>query len=218
MLAIASVEPLPYLLQPGWDPAERAIQRDEDPRARPSLEEVRQLLAQRASGVAVDSVGPIALHGYNESWEAEVSDSVRLVALSCFLGGGLLTFDPAGDLLASYRTTEIRTIDLIDLDCDGVMEIHTIQEDIRGTGLNVQMHHLYRVESGQPSDLWVGLDRGHVAVPGDKQDAMGAVTFVKSCTGSPEIQHVVRDLRTNKEIKRRWRVEKEQVVALEPAN
>ena len=134
--------------------AERPLVQGEDTTARPALHDVITLLKKRARGESVTSVGPVSLAGFNYSRVLELGGGRALVVISCNLGGGLMAFAPDGQLLATRRTWEQRSVQLADLDHDDQDEVITVELDEVGTGLVGWRYHIYRLSSDGWKQLW----------------------------------------------------------------
>jgi hypothetical protein len=205
----------PLFLDTGFDVEERIALEDEDPAVRPSLSTVRRLLEQRRAGQEIASLGPIGLAGFSFARELQLSPSVRVIVVSCFLGGGLLAFGAHGRMLASFRTWQILEFGLAALDDGHAFVIVTLQEDVRGTGLNIVRHNVDRFRKGRFQRLWQGLDHGHVGGwGGDDEQAEGFFRFSETDLSPPEIRQLVRNLKTGQEYVRTWRLRGDRFVLL----
>ncbi len=204
-LFVSVPQAAPFFLDTEVDVGERLVLEHEDPAARPSLSTVRRLLDERRAGQEVASLGPISLAGFSFARELQLSPVVRVIVVSCFLGGGLLAFDSHGKMLAAFRTWQILDVGLASLGDGDTFALVTRQEDARGTGVNVVQHHVYRVRAHRIQRLWRGLDHGHWSGwGGTRENAEGYFRFWETGSGPPKIRQVLRDLERGKEYVRTW--------------
>jgi hypothetical protein len=204
-LFVSAPQAAPFFLDPDVDVGERLVLEHEDPAARPSLSRVRRLLDERRAGQEVASLGPISLAGFSFARELQVSSAVRVIVVSCFLGGGLLAFDSRGKMLAAFRTWQILDVGLASLGDGDTFALVTRQEDVRGSGVNVVQHNVYRVGAHRIQRLWQGLDHGHSSGWGaTDEDWEGYFRFWETGSGPPRIRQVLRDLERGKEYVRTW--------------
>lgn len=195
----------PFFLDTDVDVGERLVLENEDPAARPSLSTVRRRLDERRAGHEVASLGPISLAAFSFARELQVSPAVRVVVVSCFLGGGLLAFDSHGKMLAAFRTWQILDVGLASLGDDDTFALVTRQEDVRGSGVNIVQHNVYRVRAHRIQRLWRGLDHGYTSGWGaTDEDAEGYFRFWETGSGPPKIRQLLRDLKRGKEYVRIW--------------
>ncbi|HKO55314.1 MAG TPA: hypothetical protein VJ276_05510 [Thermoanaerobaculia bacterium] len=131
----------------------RAFEGDR-PSALVSLTEARLLVAAREEGRQVHAIGPIGIGGYNFAREVELGKQYRVLIISCNLGGGIILFSPTGYQIASYRTWEIVSVQLFDIDGDQLFEIITEQRDGVGTGFALRNFHVYSSRNDQLLEIW----------------------------------------------------------------
>jgi hypothetical protein len=115
------------------------------PASAPTLTEVRARLAEAPRLDKDATLGPISLRGFHWAQEIALGTRWRAVVVSCQLGGGILVFDAAGRFAGSWRTWEIQSLQLMDVDEDGTTELVTDQKDGVGTGLAMWNYHVYRM-------------------------------------------------------------------------
>ena len=155
------------------------------------LERARQLLEARTA----PSVGRIALNGYNFHREVDVGQGVRVIVISRNLGGGLLVFVANGANVATEETNEITSLQIFDLDEDGVAEIATEEIEGRGTGILEKRFHIYRIMPKHIETLWVGESYSrHARTPEKIEETTGFLRFDGSGAGrKARITHLVLD-------------------------
>lgn len=172
---------------------QRPAREDENPKAKPTLPEVRAALAQARIQHSYRTLGPIGLAGFNWAQELILDGGWVVMAVSCNLGGGLLVFDSSAKLAGSWRTSEINSIQMFDFDEDGTQEIVAEQKDSVGTGLATWNWHLYRVNERGLTHLWAGLSYALEAIGHPPTERQGFIRFVPSGWGdpAPKIVHVV---------------------------
>src|ERR1700747_1803009 len=96
-----------------------------------TLESARKTLA---SEHLPESIGEISLKGFEFSREIETGGGLRVIIVSCNLGGGLLTFRADASLVSSAVTGEIVGVRLLNLRGNESSELLTEEVDGRGTG------------------------------------------------------------------------------------
>lgn len=156
------------------------------------LDRARDVLALRAPGAAI---GNIQLAGYNFHREMDLGGGLRMIAISCNLGGGLAVFRSDGSAVTTQPTKEITTVQLIDLDEDGVSEVLTEEIDGRGTGVLDKTFRVYRIVGNGVREVWSGEsyirrapDEHHI------EETIGFVRFDGSGAGrNARLTHLVID-------------------------
>lgn len=117
------------------------------------LDEARAKLDR---GDAEGAIGNITLAGYSFSREVGVGAGKRVIVISCNLAGGIALYDRNGSLVSTTRTQEITSLQVVDVDEDGVADLLTEEIDGRGTGVLLKSFRLYRVETDAVRQVWQG--------------------------------------------------------------
>jgi hypothetical protein len=156
-----------------------------------TLEQARRSLAQRVKGEAA-SIGLMNLEAFNFSWDLGIGRGLTVLAISCDLKGGLVAFRDDGSLIASEPAGEITSVQLFDLNEDGIAEVVTEEVAGRGTGVLMKNFCLYSVTTETIKKLWSG-ESYFRSVP-LKEERVGFVRFDPSGGGRPRAQlvHLVR--------------------------
>ncbi|NLH10785.1 MAG: hypothetical protein GX464_05480 [Holophagae bacterium] len=165
------------------------------------LDAVRQLLEARAAGgvQAPSEVVGVSLAGYNFHRLVEPGQGLRVVVISCTQGegGGLLAFDRGGKLIAKRETGEIISIQLVDLDHDGVDELITEEVVNCSTGNFNTLFGVYRVSGGTIKQLWTKEAAWDDHVPPSpherRQCFLRAAVTARGCVVLPQLVYVVLD-------------------------
>jgi len=165
------------------------------------LDLARRTLALRARG-GEDSPSEVlgtSLAGYSFHREIEVGGGLTVVVISRNLTGNLLVFSTAGKLTAKGDTQEILSIELADLDQDGIDELLTEEVETRGAGMFASRFAVYKVLRGAISFLWKGEAYSEVDLPpAPREERIGflRVGFApRAGFYAPELVHVVFDSR-----------------------
>ncbi|HZF13661.1 MAG TPA: hypothetical protein VFE33_33125 [Thermoanaerobaculia bacterium] len=173
-----------------WEP-ERAPAEDEAPTSAPTLAEIRARLAEAPRLDKEATLGPISLRGFHWAQEIALGTRWRAVVVSCQLGGGIIVFDAAGRLAGSWRTWEIQSLQLMDVDEDGTTELVTDQKDGVGTGLAKWNYHVYRMTAAGLRQIWQGESYFYaVDARGAVKERQGFLRFVPSGFGDPDAKLV----------------------------
>jgi len=101
-----------------------------------------------------ETIGQISLKGFEFSREIEVGGGLRVIAVSCNLGGGMLAFRGDGSLLNSITTNEIVGIRLLNLRGNKYSELVTEEVEGRGTGVLIKSFDLYVVSNEPLKRIW----------------------------------------------------------------
>jgi hypothetical protein len=117
----------------------------------PTIDQAREILSR---GSSTEAVGTINLQGLNYYRELEIGHDFRVIAVSKNLAGGLILFSQDGLMTNSLATDEITSIQVFDLNDDGVSEIVTEEVEARGTGILIKNFKLYAVDSSGIRQLW----------------------------------------------------------------
>lgn len=171
---------------------ERKPYAEESQTSRPTLEQVHSLLKRRLSGESINSVGPIGLGGFNFARTFDLGSGVSLVAISCNLGGGMIAFDADGHLVASRRTWELGTLQVVDLDGDGRDEVITTEKDGVGTGLITWAYHIYRLAPAGWQHLWSGVSWSSISSEAGANTREGFLRVADLGKAQPRIVFVER--------------------------
>jgi hypothetical protein len=140
---------LVLLLATGWTGAAEAQQGK-----RFTLDQLRRALQNLRADQPKGGPPPIDLAGYSFHWELRLGDTGTLVVISRNLGGYVLTFAPQGALKGLQATDEIVSMQLCELDDDGVPELITDEIVGRGTGILSREFRVYRVSATPIRRLW----------------------------------------------------------------
>lgn len=116
-----------------------------------TISQARELLSKTPRN---GTLGALSLEGLTYSRELELGEGLRVVALSKNRGGGLALFSSAGVLEDSLPSDEITSIELFDLDGDGISEMLTEEIEGRGTGVLIENYKLYSFDGGSIKKLW----------------------------------------------------------------
>lgn len=157
-----------------------------------ALDRARDVLAHRTPGAAI---GSIQLVGYNFDREMDIGGGLRVIAISCNLTGGIAVFRTDGTAVATLPTKEITSVQLIDLDEDGVSEVVTEEIDGRGTGVLEKTFRVYRIDGSGVREVWSGEsyvrhapDEHHI------EETMGFIRFDESGAGrKARLTHLILD-------------------------
>jgi hypothetical protein len=127
-----------------------------------SLDQLRAAIREfrQGAGKTVDS--PLELDGYSFDWELRTGGDFTVVVLSRNLKGQLAVFSGDGRLATSKDIGEVQSVQLCDLDNDGISEAITDEVRERGTGLLTRYFGVYRATGTSVDKLWDGVSFGHV--------------------------------------------------------
>jgi len=123
----------------------------------PTLERFRAAVARFHRDGHADPGFPIDLSGYTFHWEVDLGNGDHYVLISQNYQGQILAFSKDGLLKDSLVTTEIRGLQICDINSDLRFEIITTQVDSRGTGLLEENFHVYDVGNPFLRELWSGV-------------------------------------------------------------
>lgn len=173
---------------------------DAAPQPRPSdLEAARSILDSRARGgndAPVNLFG-FSLAGYGSHREVTVGAGITVIAVSRNLGGELLAFSASGRLFGTVHTQEILSIQLADLDQDGVDELLTEEVETRGTGIFATTFDAYRVGGPSIRRLWSGRAYEEMDLPpAPREEREGFLRIgiaERAGAYAPELIHAVFD-------------------------
>jgi hypothetical protein len=133
---------------------------------RAAIEEFRQ-----SAGKTVDS--PLELAGYSFDWELRTGGDFTVVVISRNLKGQVAIFASDGGLTTSRDIGEVQSVQLCDLDDDGVSEIITDEVREVGTGLLTRYFGVYRASKTAVDKLWDSVSFGYLY----HEDAKGKSYF-----------------------------------------
>jgi len=121
-----------------------------------SLQQLEQGIDHFIAGQSQPADLPFDISGYSYHWRVDPGGGRIVVVMSCNLNGYLLLFSHDGLLVSTVATGEIASIQVCDLDQDGVGEVILDEVKGRGTGLLMREFHLYRLSRTGVEDLWHG--------------------------------------------------------------
>src|SRR5262245_621366 len=127
-----------------------------------SLQQLEQGIDRFVAGQGQPSDLPFDISGYSSHWRVDPGGGRTVVVMSRNLNGYLLLFSHDGLLVATVATGEIVSIQVCDLDQDGVAEIILDEVKGRGTGLLMREFHLYRLSRTSVEDLWHGTSLSRI--------------------------------------------------------
>jgi hypothetical protein len=154
-----------------------------------TLDQARGLLEQRTA----QSVGSIALNGYNFHRELGIGRQLHVIAISRNLGGGLLLFNEDGRNIAKQETGEVTQLQLFDINEDGVAEIVTEEVDGRGTGVLEKSFRVYEASSSGFRKLWEGESYVRHANESKVDESIAFIRFDPSGSGrGPRLTHLLK--------------------------
>jgi hypothetical protein len=118
-----------------------------------NLNQAREILAHGAPNQAL---GPISLQGLNYSREIDIGKGLRVLVLSKNMSGGLILFSRDGVAKSFLATEEITSLQIFDLNEDGVSELITEEIEGRGTGVLVKNFKVYKFDAEDIKEIWKG--------------------------------------------------------------
>lgn len=119
-----------------------------------TIEHAREMLETSSSG---KMLGNISLTAVNYFREVELGNGIRAIVVSTNYGGGIAVFSPKGVMESSLATGEAESIQLFDLNGDGISEILTDESEGPATGIFIMNYKLYAVSRGEIKQVWRGL-------------------------------------------------------------
>jgi hypothetical protein len=122
----------------------------------------RSDLEKARAGIHGGDLFGLRLPGPLTRRELSLGASLQLLSLTGSGEGGIFLFDGKGRLLGKAKTGGIESIQILDLDGDGVSEILTEEETGHGTGIVGTEFRLYKVRDGSLVKLWGALAYEHL--------------------------------------------------------
>ncbi|MGH9713911.1 MAG: hypothetical protein ACRD5M_11505 [Candidatus Acidiferrales bacterium] len=119
-----------------------------------TLQSTRKVLSERMLSGSPDALGEISLKAFDFSREFEIGKGLHVIAISCQWNGGLPAFHADGSLIQMTQIGPISSIQLVDLDEDGVSEIITEEKEGRGTGVLLRSFNLHTVSNKSIANVW----------------------------------------------------------------
>jgi hypothetical protein len=155
-----------------------------------------------------DRLGGILLDGYNFSREITAGKTGTVLVISTNSGGGILLFRPDQSYAASKAVGEPTSIQVFDLDDDGLPELVLDEINGRGTGVLNENYHLYGLQTSNIRELWSGesfvLEWPDSSRVPEKRN-IGFLNFRPSAFGEPSrMVHFAFDEVTGKESRRTY--------------
>jgi hypothetical protein len=121
----------------------------------------------------------IDLSGYRYSQELTLGHGLRAISISGFDQGAIFIFSESGKLLAKKKTSLVISIEIVDLDGDGLSEIVTEEQEASGTGILGTSFSIYGIYSNRLLRVWHDLAYSHFYPPEGKSPQERIFGFVR---------------------------------------
>jgi hypothetical protein len=119
-----------------------------------TIDQARQMLETYSSG---KKLGNIDLTAVNYFSEIGLGKGIRAIVVSTNYGGGIAIFSPKGLMESSLATGEAESIQVFDLNDDGVSEILLDEIIGKGTGILIKNFSLYVLDAYSIKKVWTRL-------------------------------------------------------------
>ena len=116
-----------------------------------SIDEARKLVATHLTDTRM---GSIEFRGFDYSRELELGMGIRAIVVSNTRTGGVAAFREDGSLLGTLAGQKVTSIQIFDLDGDGVSELMTEEIKDSGTGVLVKEFVLYHLSGDGVAAVW----------------------------------------------------------------
>jgi hypothetical protein len=119
-----------------------------------TIRQARLMLETYSGG---KKLGNIDLTAVNYFSEIGLGKGIRAIVVSTNYGGGIAIFSPEGSMESSLATGEAESIQVFDLNGDGILEILTDESEGPATGIVIKNFNLYALSGYSIKKVWTGL-------------------------------------------------------------